>query len=56
MEEGKCLPDQKIYLLGGDELETVQEYIKTNQNQGWIQEASIDGDSPIVCQKKRMAV
>ena len=25
MEEGKCLPDQKIYQLGAEELETVQE-------------------------------
>ena len=28
MEEGKGLPDQKIYPLGAEELETVQEYIK----------------------------
>ena len=35
LEEGKGLPDQKIYSLGEEELETVQEYIETNQNRGW---------------------
>ena len=28
MEEGKGLPDQKIYPLGAEELGTVQEYIR----------------------------
>ena len=34
MEEGKCLPDQKIYPLGAEELETVQEYIRKNEARG----------------------
>ena len=34
MEEGKGLPDQNIYPLGAEELETVPEYIKTNQERG----------------------
>ena len=31
MEEGKGLPEQKIYPLGAEELETVQEYINKNE-------------------------
>ena len=34
MEEGKGLPDQKIYPLGAEELETVQEYIRKNEARG----------------------
>ena len=34
MEEGTGLSDQKIYLLGPEELEIVQECIKTNQDRG----------------------
>ena len=31
IEQGKSLPDQKIYPLGAEELETVQEYIRKNE-------------------------
>ena len=31
MEEGKGLPEKKIYPLGAEELETVQEYIRKNE-------------------------
>ena len=48
MEEGKGLPDQKIYPLGAEELETVQEYIRKNEARGWIREAFTDGSSPIM--------
>ena len=34
IEVGKGHPDQKIYQLGAEELETVQEYLKTNQERG----------------------
>ena len=34
MEEGKGLPEQKIYPLGAEELETVYEYINKNQVRG----------------------
>ena len=34
MEEEKGLPDQKIYPLGAEELETVPEYIKKNEARG----------------------
>ena len=30
IKEGKGLPEQKVYPLGAEELETVQEYIKKN--------------------------
>ena len=53
MEEGKGLPDQKIYLLGAEELETVQEYIRKNKARGWIREAFTDGGSPIMFVKKK---
>ena len=53
MEEGKGLPDQKIYPPGAEELETVQEYINKNQARGWIREAFTDGGSPIMFVKKQ---
>ena len=53
MEEGKGLPDQKIYPLGVEELETVQEYIRKNEARGWIREAFTDGGSPIMFVKKK---
>ena len=53
MEEGKGLPDQKIYLLGAEELEIAQEYIRKNQPRGWIREAFTDGGSPIMFVKKK---
>ena len=53
MDKGKGLPDQKIYPLGAEELETVQEYIQTNLDRGWIREAFTDGGSPIIFVKKQ---
>ena len=53
MEEGNCLPDQKINPLGAEELDTVQEYIQTNQDRGGIREAFTDGGSPIIFVKKK---
>ena len=53
MEEGKGLPEQKIYPLGAEELETVQEYINKNEARGWIREAFTDGGSPIMFVKKK---
>ena len=40
-------------LLGAEELETVQDYIKKNQARGWIREAFTDGGSPIMFIKKQ---
>ena len=48
----KGLPDQKIYPLRAEELETVQEYIRKNEALGWIREAFTDGGSPIMLVKK----
>ena len=53
MKEGKGLPNQKIYPLGAEELETVQDYINKNQATGWIREAFTDGGSPIIFVKKK---
>ena len=53
MEEGKGLSDQKIYPLGAEELETLQEYIQTNLDRGWIREAFTKGGSPIIFFKKK---
>ena len=52
MEEGKGVPEQKIYPLGAEELETVQEYINKNEARGWIREAFTDEGSPIMFVKK----
>ena len=52
MEEGKGLPDQKVYPLGAEELEAVQEYIRKTEARGWIREAFTDGGSPIMFVKK----
>ena len=53
MEERKRLPDQRIYQLGAEELETVQEYIKTNKDRGWIRDAFTDGGWPIMFVKNK---
>ena len=53
MEEGKGLADQKIYPLGAEELEPVQEYINKSQVRGWIREALTDSGSPIMFVKKK---
>ena len=53
MEEGKGLPDQKIYPLAAEELKTVQEYIRKNEARGWIREASTDRGSRIMFIKKK---
>ena len=55
MEEGKGLPNHKIYRLGAEEHETVQEYIRKNEGRGWIREAFTDGGSPIMFVKKKDA-
>ena len=52
-EEGKGLPDQKIYLLGAEELERVQEYIGKNGARGWFREAFTDGGSSIMFVKQK---
>ena len=48
MEEGKGLPDENIYPLGAEELETVQEYIRKNEAWAWITEAFTDRGSAIM--------
>ena len=53
MEEGKGLPEQKIYPLGAEELGTGQEYIRKNEARGWIREAFTDGGSTIMFVKKQ---
>ena len=53
MEEGKGLPDQKIYPLEAEELEMVQDYINKNQARGSIGEACTNEDSPIMLVKKK---
>ena len=52
-EEGKGLPEQKIYPLGVEEHETVQEYIRKKEALGWIRAAFTDGGSPIIFVKKK---
>jgi len=54
LEEGQGLPVRKIYALSQDELEELWNYIKQNEELGWIRETFSNGGSPIMFVKKRM--
>ena len=53
MEEGKGLPDLKIYPLRAEELKTVLEYIRKNEARECIRPAFTDRGSPIMFVKKK---
>jgi len=53
LEEGQGLPVKKIYALSQDELEELWNYIKQNEERGWIRETYSDGGSPIMFVKKK---
>jgi len=53
LEEGQGLPVKKIYALSQDDLEELWNYIKQNEEQGWIRETNSDGESPIMFVKKK---
>jgi len=53
LEEGQGLPVKKIYALSQDELEELWNYIKQNEERGWIRETYSDGGSPIRFVKKK---
>jgi len=53
LEEGQGLPDKKMYALSQDELEELWNYIKQNEERGWIRETYSDGGSPIMFVKKK---
>jgi len=53
VEEGQGLPVKKIYALSQDELEELWNYIKQNEERGWIRETYSDGGSPIMFVKKK---
>jgi len=52
LEEGQGLPVKKIYALSQDELEELRNYIKQNEEQGWIRETYSDGGSPFMFVKR----
>jgi len=53
LEEGQGLPVKKIYALSLDELEELWNYIKQNEERGWIRETYSHGGSPIMFVKKK---
>jgi len=53
LEEGQGLPVKKIYALSQDELEELWNYIKQNEERGWIRATYSDGGSPIMFVKKK---
>ena len=53
LEEGKQLPQKKIYPLGVKELEELHAYVRLNESGGWIRESMVDGCSPIMFVKKK---
>jgi len=53
LDEGQGLPVKKIYALFQDELKELWNYIKQNEERGWIREKHSDGGSPIVFVKKK---
>jgi len=53
LEEGQGLLVKKIYALSLDELEELWNYIKQNEERGWIRETYSDGGSPIMFVKKK---
>jgi len=52
-EEAQELPVKKIYALSQEELEELWNYIKKNEEPGWIRETNSDGGSPIMFLKKK---
>jgi len=52
-KEGQELPVKRIYALSQDELEELWNYIKQNEERGWIRETYSDGGSPITFVKKK---
>jgi len=53
LDEGQGLPVKKIYALSQDQLEELWNYIKQNEERGWIRETYSDGGSPIMFVKKK---
>jgi len=53
LEEGQGLPVKKIYALSQDELEELWNYIKQNEERGWMGETYSNGGSPIMFVKKK---
>jgi len=53
LEEGQGLPVKNIYALSQHELEELWNYIKQNQERGWIRETYSDAGSAIMVVKKK---
>jgi len=53
LEEGQGLPVKKIYALSQDEPEELWNYIKQNEERGWIRETYADRGSAIMFVKKK---
>jgi len=53
LEEGQGLPVKKIDALSQDELEQLWNYIKQNEERGWIRKTYSDGGSRIMFFKKQ---
>ena len=53
LEKAEGLPVKKIYALSQDELKELWNYIKQNEERGWIRETHSEGGSPIMIVKKK---
>lgn len=53
LEEGKGLLVKKIYALCQDELRELWNYLRQNEQRGWIRETYADGGSLIMFVKKK---
>jgi len=53
LEEGRMVPIKKIYALTLDQLEELHQYIKQNEDRGWIRRVKSERASPIMFVKTK---
>src|ERR1700712_6035890 len=53
LDEGKTVPIKKIYPLSYDQIEELHQYIKQNEQRGWIRKVRTGRASPIMFVKKQ---
>ena len=53
LEEGKTVPNSKIYPVSYDQIEGLHRYLKQNKERGWIRRVRTGSVSPIMFVKKK---
>ena len=53
LEEGKTVPIKKIYALSYNQIEELHQYLKQNEQRGWIRRVETGRASPIRFVKKK---